>query len=79
MSTPLTVTTILTVLNQRTTELVIKEKDFYNGLFSAGFFISNFRVMLDIFKVKSFCAWGNGRFIFVSVSPLLPGISDRRT
>lgn len=54
MLTPLTLSTVVTVLNKCTSELVMKEKDFYDGLFSAGFVFSNFRVTLDIFKVNVF-------------------------
>lgn len=52
--TPLTMTTVATVLNSSTSELLTKEKDYYSGLFSVGFFNSNYRVTFDMFKVKLF-------------------------
>ncbi|KAG4076423.1 hypothetical protein HA402_005866 [Bradysia odoriphaga] len=48
--TPLTLTTVATILNKSTSELIIKEKDFYGGLFSCGFLFAGFRVAIDIFK-----------------------------
>lgn len=52
--TPLTLTTITTILNKATSELILNEKDYYDGLFSRGFSLSNYRVTMDIFKVNSF-------------------------
>lgn len=31
---------------------MIKEKDFYDGLFSVGFRFSRYRIAIDVFKVK---------------------------
>ncbi|KAJ6633279.1 putative phosphoenolpyruvate synthase, partial [Pseudolycoriella hygida] len=51
MLSPLSLTTVATVLNKITSILALKEKDFYDGLFSNGFVAANHRVTMDVLKV----------------------------